>query len=1123
MSGGRRRLANLLGPSGKNGGEEGPGTSPGPLLSIVLPIYNVEEYLAECLDSIAEQSFSDYELLVVDDGSPDGSRAIAERYAASDERIRIITRENGGLGAARNTGIREAAGEFLTFVDSDDMLPPGALEALVTTARADRADIVCGAVMRFAGARSWAPSWVEDVHTERRTSITAAEFLPLLRNLYTWNKVFRRDFWDECGLWFREGVAYEDQPIVTELFASARRIDVITDVVYLYRVRPDQSSISQQVGTIKDLRDRVAAWEATREVLLRDHPREIHDGWLQTLLDAHFHWYLNAPALVADDYWAELQAVITRFLADAPKALWDRALPTRRVLLELVRRDRRADAQTFVEAGGRTLDRWPATPRDGGLDVHLPFRDDPELDDDLFFLPPGLAQVDHRIDLLRWTEAGCVLSGWAYVRQVDLSEREQRVELLLTHSRTGEVRRIPAETGVPAVFPPAREDDHADYTSGTFRATLPLADLLNGAGAGDAWSVSVRVEVEGTAAEAPVRLLQRPGMLQAVGAGPGLRVSPDNGSEALGFRIEEVRLDLLEVGVSGRAVSMRLGGPALAKVTRLELGCEPLGLSVEAAPARDGRVTLELPSTVDEPGPVAWQLSAYRADGTRLRGNIPDAGWTDTVYADAGGAVELRRTRRNHLVVRDWSTGALADSAEVRGDELVVSGSAFGTIEALTLVVPSLNAGGPPATVENGRFEARLPLERDAWRFGRLPIPAGDHDVATRVEAPGRAPLVMPLAASDALVAAGPSAFETDVLQGRVGTRAAGSVLRLSVLRPLGADRPRRVQRALREMPARPLARGLLVPAGDDGLALVNELRRRSEPLPVWWAVPDRSWPVPDGVQPVVVASRAWHEVLASASHLVADGWRPVQHEQPTGQVVAQLGSGYPLGPIGLEAWRAEGVPQRQIQKRLEQAGRWDVVASPAPWATRTIRAAFEREWTIVDTGPLRSDLVLGDDADDVRARVRKSLGLADDETGVLVSAGDGVDLARLRTDLGPGFRLLARGPQPDTEVADVTHYPVPSELFLAADVAVLAGSQDGLDFAVTGKPMVRHLPEPAKPLPPGPVTGTLPELVEALHGIGSDPDAHRAAGAAFRAEFLPLADGRAAARLLDALDLEVV
>lgn len=1080
MSGGRGRLANLLGRSGKSGGEDESGTSPGPALSIVLPFYNVEEYLAECLDSIAAQSFTDYELLIVDDGSPDGSRAIAERYAAADERIRIITRENGGLGAARNTGIREATGDFLTFVDSDDKLPDGALEALVAAARADGADIVCGAVMRFADARTWPPSWVEEVHAERRTGITVLEFLPLLRNLYTWNKLFRRDFWDQCGLWFREGVAYEDQPIITQLFASAKRIDLIPDVVYHYRVRPDQSSISQQVGTMKDLRDRLAAWEETREVLLRDHPREVYDGWLQTLLDAHFHWYLNAPAEVSDDYWAKLQHSIKGFLDDAPQALWDRALPTRRVQLELVRRDRRADAQAFVDAGGRTLDRWPATPRDGGLDVALPFRDDPELGDELFFLSPGQIQVDHRLDLVRWTSIGCELGGYAYLRQVDLAEFTPQVELLLTNSRTGDVRRLTAATGVRAAFPPVLEDNHSDYSSGTFRVTVPLADLVSGAEPGDAWSASLRVEVDGTAAEVPVSLLQRPGMLRAAGAGPGLRVNPDLTTGSLRFRIEEVRLDLLEMRASGRSVTVRLGGPAVANVAKVELGCESLDLSVEATPDAEGRVAFELPSRVGGHGPATWQLTAYRADGSSLRGSIPDPGWTDTSYADAGGALELHRTRRNTLAVRDWSIGALADSAEVRGDDLVVSGRVFGHVEGLTLTLPSVSASGPAATIQNGRFEARLRLERDAWRFGRLPLPVGDHDVAARIVAPGQDAVVVPLAGSDVLVSAGPSTFDGDVLQGRVSTRVAGSVLRVTVLRPLGADRPRIAQHALRSMPARSLADpGLLVPAGDDGLALVAEARRRDVPLPLWWAVPDHSWPVPDGTRPVVVGSRAWHELLASVSHVIDDGWRLVQHEQPTGQVVVQIGRRYPLERIGLEAWRAEGLPLRRIQNRIEQAGRWDLVTSPAPWATATIREAFARNGEIVETGPLRSDLVLAENAAELRAQVRESLGLTD-ETAVLVAAGDNLDLDELVADLGPGRRLLVRrGAATELPAVDVTHYPFQSDLFLAADAAALDDEQDRLDFAVTAKQFIG---------PAGPE------------------------------ERQPLADGRAAARLLDAL-----
>jgi CDP-glycerol glycerophosphotransferase len=1066
MSRGRGRLANLLGRS-----QSGDGAAP--LLSIILPMYDVEEYLAECLDSILEQGFTDYELLVVDDGSPDGSRAIAEQYAASDERLRIITRENGGLGAARNTGIREAAGEFLTFVDSDDKLAPGALEALMTAAQ-DGADIVCGSVLRFADARTWPPSWVEEVHAERRTGIRALDFLPLLRNLYTWNKVFRRDFWDECGLWFREGVAYEDQPIITQLFAAATSIDVLPDVVYLYRVRPDQSSISQQVGTMKDLRDRVAAWEATREVLLRDGLREIYHGWLQTLLDAHFHWYLNAPAEVGDDYWAELQPVIARFLDEAPKALWHRALPTRRVLLELVRTDRRADAQAYVDAGGRTLDRWPGTPRDGGLDLALPFRNDPQLADDLFFLPAHLVQVEHRVDLLRWTSAGCELGGWAYLRLVDLSARSPRVELLLTNLRTGDVRRFRAETGVPAVHPPVQEDSHSDYARGTFSVTVPMAELLDGAEPRDHWSAALRVAVDGTVAEVPVTALQRPALLRSAGAGPGRRVTPDLSTGTLTFRVDGARLDLLEATADGRVVRVRFGGPALAHVVKVELGSEDQ--SVEATVDADGWARLELPARVHDTGQVGWQLAAYRADGSSLRGSIADPGWTDTAYADPRGAVELHRTRRNTLAVRDWALGAMADSAEVQDDELVVSGPVFGPVERLALGIPALGATGPAARIGTGRFEARLPLERDAWRFGRLPFPVGEHDLSTRIGAAGHE-VVVPLMARDTLTAAGPAAVHTEHVQGRVGTRA-DSRLRLTVVRPLGPDRPRIVQAELRVMPARALVPGLLVPAGDDGLALVEETRRRGRPLPVWWAVPDHSWPVPDGTTPVVVGSRAWHELLASVSHVVDAGWRPVQHEQPDGQVVVQLGRGYPLGRIGLEAWRAEGLPQRQVRNRLQQVRRWDVVASPAPWASERIRAAFDREGEILETGPLRSDLLLAD-AETRRAQVRESLGLGD-EKAVLLSTTEEIDLDALRRELDAGAVLLVRqGTPPDDDAVDVSSYPYLTELFLAADAAILADEQDQLDFAVTGKPMF---------------------------------------GATATTEDRPLADGRAAARLLDAL-----
>src|SRR6476469_3425300 len=102
-------------------------------LSVVVPIYNVEEYLGPCLDSIAAQTFRDLEVIMVDDGSTDRSAAIAAAYAERDGRFKLVSRPNGGLSAARNTGIGHAAGEFLAFVDSDDLLPDNAYQLLVGT------------------------------------------------------------------------------------------------------------------------------------------------------------------------------------------------------------------------------------------------------------------------------------------------------------------------------------------------------------------------------------------------------------------------------------------------------------------------------------------------------------------------------------------------------------------------------------------------------------------------------------------------------------------------------------------------------------------------------------------------------------------------------------------------------------------------------------------------------------------------------------------------------------------------------------------------------------------------------------------------------------------------------
>src|SRR3954463_382960 len=109
-------------------------------ISVIVPIYNVEPYLQECLDSIATQTFRDIEVVMVDDGSQDRSAEVATAFASRDPRFQLVQQPNGGLGNARNNGIGRSAGEFLMFVDSDDALPPAALERLLAVLAQARSD-----------------------------------------------------------------------------------------------------------------------------------------------------------------------------------------------------------------------------------------------------------------------------------------------------------------------------------------------------------------------------------------------------------------------------------------------------------------------------------------------------------------------------------------------------------------------------------------------------------------------------------------------------------------------------------------------------------------------------------------------------------------------------------------------------------------------------------------------------------------------------------------------------------------------------------------------------------------------------------------------------------------------
>ena len=209
--------------------------------SIVIPVYNVINYLPKCMSSVLCQSFNGYEIILVDDGSTDGSGKLCDQYAEKDKRIKVIHQENQGLSSARNIGIRAAKGEFLLFLDSDDCY--------------EQSELLYNICQKTSNADIVVFNWKEFLDGRNPNEYAVANFLPRMQNEYVdgisylqdvtamplypwypWIYAYRREFWQEHGFEFPIGIKYEDVALVYKVLLEAKKIVTVKDVWYCYRM-----------------------------------------------------------------------------------------------------------------------------------------------------------------------------------------------------------------------------------------------------------------------------------------------------------------------------------------------------------------------------------------------------------------------------------------------------------------------------------------------------------------------------------------------------------------------------------------------------------------------------------------------------------------------------------------------------------------------------------------------------------------------------------------------------------------------------------------------------------------------------------------------------------------------
>ena len=216
-----------------------PAADPAPRLTVVVPSYNVEDWVDRCLESLEAQDFPDFEVVCVNDGSTDGTRDRLARWEARDARVRVVDQQNAGLSAARNAGIRAARGDYVCFLDADDRLVPRACGRIVAELDRTAADVlVFGA--RCVPEDASVPDWLTECLHPRDVVYDGFSMELMLRENarpFAWRLALRRDFLRETGLRFDETVRFaEDQVFCFAAYPRSRRTALVSDELYEYQV-----------------------------------------------------------------------------------------------------------------------------------------------------------------------------------------------------------------------------------------------------------------------------------------------------------------------------------------------------------------------------------------------------------------------------------------------------------------------------------------------------------------------------------------------------------------------------------------------------------------------------------------------------------------------------------------------------------------------------------------------------------------------------------------------------------------------------------------------------------------------------------------------------------------------
>jgi CDP-glycerol glycerophosphotransferase len=1073
-----------------------------PRISVIVPFFNVEDLLDDCLSSIAAQTITDLQVIMVDDGSTDSSAAVAAARAAADPRFTLLRVPNGGPGHARNRGLELATGTYLAFVDGDDVLPSHTYERLLHALEASGSDFVSGNVQRIGPLGITQSALHAKAIKGRRIRTHISRTPALFYDVSVWNKLFRRSFWAEHGLTYPEGMVWEDIQVMTQAHVLARAVDVIPDSIYYWRERATGAlSITQSRTDISNYTDRINALLAIDSFLRGRRPARLVGQHQHKALVNDIWLYVGELGRTTDSFRAEFMRLTQQYLAQVDRRVFGKLPSVHRLAYHLIGAGRAAELLELVmwtaEQPIRTV---PVVRERGRLRADLPFRGDRELNIPARLYRPHWRELDPfvRVERVEWDGGKLVIEGCAFVPSVDITRRRHTSKLVLLIPRSR--RRLPVvlparSTQHPYATGWSRQDRYSYDWAGFRCAISPRWFRAGGRWLTGDWDAYVLVRGRG---------IWRPARLHTPVVGPAERPAPRQVAPGvrLGVRwvgrqlhvqvtatpavlssCQRVRDELLlEVDVESPdavepgtdlALAWSLGSsqrPLHARAERLSGGTVRLRAAVcDAVLLREGAAPA--PGAVATLGAVEWDLYVTRPGRPRIR----------VAFAPDGPEYKYQAGNREIVVTRTrYGNAEIAARCELP----VIDQHAWTSAGRLILSGPYAGTGGRQEVVlrrKGSTDQHVLPLVRDGQRFtltidaaampsfGRpLPLRDGTWEILVRRpgEGGGEPELITPAYDHARLPEVGDRRLTFGPKSYRFTTSGYDSPI-LTVGPALKITEGGRVQRRVLRSVYYPVQQRLPLrdavvfiswkgkQCGDNPQAIAEELRRRGDTREHIWAVTDWSVPVPHGATAVLAGTEDYYEALARCRYLIANDDMQAWHVKREGQVYVQTWHGTPLKRIGFDISQPQFISGTRYLDHLKQeVAKWDLLLSPNPFSTPIMRRAFRYDGEICESGYPRNDVLCSGDAGRIAEQARARLGIPAGKRVILYAPtwrddqyyASGRYRFDFRLDLEQAWRQLG----PDTVILLRGHH------HMADDVP--PGTRPGFVLNVTGYPSMAEL-----------------------------------------------------------------